>query len=176
MNTEEIVSVLTQDRYVSPIFRGVYPVNRLPSIGDGAFVINTAPDSHPGLHWIAVFVKGAKVEYFDSYGGEPSHRLRRWIGKRKWTTNPIPLQSPLTSVCGQYCIYYLLHRARGIELNTLLMDFGSDLDDNDKLVYDFVDDRFDLKHLTLVDTENFVSQLATARLSDPSIRKTSSGQ
>ena len=55
---------------------------------------------------------------------------------------------------------------------TLLMDFGSDVDDNDKLVYDFVEDRYDLEILTMVDTENVISQLARARLSEPSIRKT----
>ena len=57
-------------------------------------------------------------------------------------------------------------------MTTLLMDFGADVDDNDKLVYDFVEDRYDLKHLTMVDTENVISQLARARLSVPSIRKT----
>ena len=56
-------------------------------------------------------------------------------------------------------------------MTTLLMDFGADVDDNDKLVYDFVEDRYDLKHLTMVDTENVISQLARARLSVPSIRK-----
>ena len=55
---------------------------------------------------------------------------------------------------------------------TLLMDFGADADDKDKLVYDFVHDCYDLKHLTMVDTENVISQLAQARLSVPSIRKT----
>ena len=54
---------------------------------------------------------------------------------------------------------------------TLLMDFGVDVDDNDKLVYDFVHDRYDLKHLMMVDTENVISQLAQARLSVRSIRK-----
>ena len=56
-------------------------------------------------------------------------------------------------------------------MTTLLMDFGADVDDNDKLVYDFVEDRYHLKHLTMVDTENVISQLARARLSVPSIRK-----
>ena len=90
--------------------------------------------------------------------------------------NPIPLQSPLTSVCGQYCIYYLLHRARCIDLRTLLMDFGPDVDDNDKLVYDFVENRYGLDGLTVVDTDKVISQLAQARVTDPSIRKTTSGQ
>ena len=53
----------------------------------------------------------------------------------------------------------------------LLMDFDADVDRNDKLVYDFVKERYDLEHLTLVDTENVIFQLAQARVSDPSIRK-----
>ena len=52
------------------------------------------------------------------------------------------------------------------------MDFGNDVDDNDKVVYDFVEDRYGLEHLTVVDTENVIFQLARARLSVPSIRKT----
>ena len=41
-------------------------------------------------------------------------------------------------------------------MTTLLMDFGADVDDNDKLVYDFMEDCYDLNNLTLVDTENVI--------------------
>ena len=56
------------------------------------------------------------------------------------------------------------------------MDFGADVDDNDKMVYDFVEDGYDLERLTLVDTKKVISQLARARVSDSSIRKMASGQ
>ena len=52
------------------------------------------------------------------------------------------LQSPLTSVCGQYCLYYLLHRARGISLQVILNEFSSDVDWNDQFVYDFIRNRY----------------------------------
>ena len=171
MNSYQLSSILNQDPYTGPMFHGVYPINRVPLMRDGFYVVNTAPDTHPGLHWVALFVKYNSVEYFDSYGGEPPTVLYRWAKKKQWTSNPIPLQSPLTSVCGQYCLYYLLHRARGIDMNTLLMDFDADVDRNDKMVYDFVEDRFDLENLTLVDTDNVISQLAQAHLSNPRIRK-----
>ena len=171
MNSEQLISILKQDPYTASIFRGVYPINRLPTIRNGIYVINTAPDTHPGLHWVAFFVTDSSIEYFDSYGGDPPTALHRWGKKKQWIINPIPLQSPLTSVCGQYCLYYLLHRTRGIDMFELLMDFDADVDRNDKLVYDFVEERYDLEHLTLVDTENVISQLARARVSDPSIRK-----
>ena len=57
-------------------------------------------------------------------------------------------------------------------MTTLLMDFGANVDDNNKLVYDFVQDLYDLNHLTMVDTESVISQWAQARLSVPSIWKT----
>ena len=50
------------------------------------------------------------------------------------------------------------------------------MDDNDKLVYDFVEDGYDLKRLTLVDTVKVISQLARAPVSNSSIRKLVSGQ
>ena len=43
MNTIQLSTILEQDRYVGPIFRGVYPIDQLPTIRDGAYVINTAP-------------------------------------------------------------------------------------------------------------------------------------
>ena len=89
--------------YTAPLFRGVYPNNRLPPICEGLYVIDKAPHTHPGLHWISLFVKESTIVYFDSYGGDPVSTLRRWGKKNQWSTNPGPLQSPLTSVSGQYC-------------------------------------------------------------------------
>lgn len=176
MNSKQLDHILRQDPFVGPLFCGVYPIDRLPPVHDGAYVINTAPALHPGLHWLALIVKGQSIEYFDSYGGKPSPKLRQWARNKSWVCNPTPLQSPFTSVCGQYCVYYLLHRARGFDLVSILMDFGVDVDENDKLVYDFVAKRYDLDHLTLVDTENIILQASYAHLSDPSIRKMKSGQ
>ena len=166
MNSEQLISILKQDPYTASIFRGVYPINRLPPIRNGIYVINTAPDTHPGLHWVALFVTDNSIEYFDSYGGDPPTALHRWGKRKQWITNPIPLQNPLTSVCGQYCLYYLLYRTRRIAMIDLLMDFHADVDRNDKLVYDFVEERYDLEHLTLVDTENVISQLYLIQVSE----------
>ena len=47
MNSQQLVSVLKQDRYTAPLFRGVYPINRLPPIREGLYVVNTAPHTHP---------------------------------------------------------------------------------------------------------------------------------
>ena len=170
MNSEQLISILKQDPYTASIFRGVYLINHLPPIQNGIYVTNTAPDTHPGLHWVALFVIDNSIEYFDIYGDPPT-TLHRWGKKKQWIINPIPLQSPLTLVCGQYCLYYLLHHIWGINMINLLMDFDADVDHNGKLVYDFVEERYDLEHLTLVNNGNVISQLTGARVFDPSIRK-----
>ena len=164
MNTLQILKVLEQDRYVKPLLRGVYAIDTLPKCTNGAYVVNTAPSNHPGKHWVAVFVCNSGVDYFDSYGGEPSSRLKRWCKNRSWSYNPVPLQSPLTSVCGQYCIYYLLHRARSITLDEMLLDFCTDVDHNDQFVFNFLEDRFDIHGLKLIDTEGLIQQLCEAKI------------
>lgn len=175
MNTQQLQHILSSDPHVAPLFFGVFPRDKLPSYKEGVYVINTDPAGKPGEHWVAIYSSPSCVEYFDSYGGDPSIALRRWW-KKTWIANPIPLQSPLSAVCGQYCIYFLLHRARGIDMSTILMDFGPDVDYNDQMVYDFVDERYGLENLKLVDTNGLIMQLARAQTSDPSIRKLVSGQ
>lgn len=172
MNTQQIESILTQDVHVGPEFQGVFARDQIPYFESGSCVINTAPSVQTSGHWIALYVMNKEVEYFDSYGGDVLKSLKRkWKGK-SWISNPIPLQSPLSAVCGQYCIYYLLHRARGLSMSDIVMDFVADVDYNDQVVYEFVQDRYDFD-LKLLDTGGVIKQLARAYISDPRIRNLS---
>ena len=49
-------------------FYGVYPLNRMPILKPGGFIINTQSSNLPGEHWIAVFVKPDVVKVFDPMG------------------------------------------------------------------------------------------------------------
>ena len=51
-------------------FNGVYLRDNLPSIRDGAYVINLDEYSDIGTHWIALYVQNNDVTYFDSFGVE----------------------------------------------------------------------------------------------------------
>ena len=159
MNSEQIECILSKDSHVSPVFRDVYPINRLPPIRNGAFVVNTATSDHPGLHWVAAWVRDDVIEYFDSYALQPSAKLYRWGRGNQWVCNPMALQRTLSAVCGQYCIYFLLHPARGIPMRIVLNDFGPNVDENDKLVFDFVQRSFDYDGLTLLNTDLVVRHL-----------------
>ena len=77
MNTRQLDTLLRQDPAVGPVFRGVHPIDRLPKLKKGAYVINTAPSTHPGQHWVAVYGEDTKMDYFDSYGRYPPKTIRR---------------------------------------------------------------------------------------------------
>ena len=53
-----------------PKFNGYYSSNNLPKIKDGACVINLDDFKSIGTHWIALYVNGNNIIYFDSFGVE----------------------------------------------------------------------------------------------------------
>ena len=169
MNTQQIDSILKHDSRVGPTFHGVYALDELPYFETGTCVINTSPSTEKTGHWVAMFVTDNTAEYFDSYGQEPAINLKRRWWNKSWVTNPVPLQSPLSAVCGHYCIYYLMHKVRGYSMESIVMDFGGDVDYNDEMVHEFIESRFDIK-TKLVDTEGVIRQLARASIYTPSIR------
>ena len=163
MNTSQLRKLLSSDPYVRPLFKGVFARDELKHFKKGTCILNTSPSSEKTGHWIALWIDEDHSEYFDSYGGLPPSFISNMWKKRKWVYNKARLQSPLTAVCGQYCVYYLLHRARGMDMESILRDFDTNADRNDQYVFDFIDDRYVLKDLTLVDTPGFISQIARAQ-------------
>ena len=162
MNTQQIEHVLKRDPIVGVDFRGVFARDQIPYFESGTCVVNTAPSTQSCGHWIALYLTHDKAEYFDSYGKETPRFLTKIWNKKSWISNPVALQSPLSAVCGQYCIYYLLHRARGFPMSLIFLDFGADVDYNDRAVYEFVQNRYDFDNLKLLDTGGFITQLAKA--------------
>ena len=107
-----------------------------------AYVCNTEPRAEEGEHWIAIYLdEGGRGEYFDSYGlpSPPRGAFHNFLNKHSSSSYVLfQLQGPLSGVCGHYCLFYLLHRARGYDLNTIVHMFGNDVRDNDVLVEEFV--------------------------------------
>ena len=124
MNTSQLQSVLFREH----IHGTVCAIDQLPTHIDhfpSAFIINTDEHDEPGEHWVAVyFPESTKAEFFDSYGHLPSYfdeRLVYFLQKANSVIyNTVKLQGPLTPVCGQYCLFYIMHRERGIPADILL--------------------------------------------------------
>ena len=159
MNTQEIRAILANDPFVGPVFQGVYAIDQLSALQLGAYVVNTSASNKNTGHWVAMWVTPYAVEYFDSYGRDPPEKIKRKCRTKQWICNGRFLQSPLSSVCGQYCIYYLLHRARGDGLEKIVKEFDHDVDENDMLVYEFIKEQYDMHKMKYLDTTGIIQQL-----------------
>ena len=60
----------------------------------------------------------------------------------EWEHNKIQLQSAFSTVCGQFCIYYLYHHCRKRTMSSTLNSFVNDKLCNDQIVYDFVGQKY----------------------------------
>jgi len=140
MDTDQIDGLLATDAYTRTVVQDVVSKNGLPTITKlpVAFVCNIHNSDKPGQHWISIYMSDeGRGEYFDSYGRPPNQTFLR-NNCREWTFNDRRLQSPLSNVCGQYCVVYLLYRCRGVPMATFVKSFNTDLVSNDCRVYDLV--------------------------------------
>ena len=137
MNTEEIKRILR--RQCAKDFDGVFSVDTLPD-RPRLLVCNTDPSYRHGRHWVAICVKDARGEYFDSFGRRPSVEFERYMNRhcRYWTFNDKQLQSVVSQFCGHYCICYCVYRSSGINMRKILCSFTSDTALNDVLVHALV--------------------------------------
>ena len=157
MDSLQIETILSGDPHTANVFRGVYPCDKLPKtdiVYPSAYVCNTDPHTERGQHWVALYLDADGYgEHFDSYGSSSTDSqmgeeyLRRFLDRRSidWTYNTKRLQSFHTAVCGQYCLFYLLHRCQGFTLNAIVNTFTDNTLDNDFLVHDFVSQRYHIR-------------------------------
>ena len=150
MNTSQVKCVIQSDSILSTNVLGVFAADEIqlltlqPSTG---IIVNTDPVNKPGKHWVAFFLNQNKtLECFDSYGQSPSTYsvfLRKFIQKFQSTIiNHKRAQSSDTNVCGQYCLFYMMCRCRGYDMDAIVDFFSNDYLTNDQFVYSFVQDRF----------------------------------
>ena len=94
----------------------------------------------PGEHWIALYLTAdGRGDYLYSYDLPPRHAtFRTFMNEHcsEWTHNSKRLQSPLSNVCGHYCVAFLLLRCNGFPMITFINIFGTDLVANDYRVFD----------------------------------------
>ena len=149
---------------LSKIFSGIFPIdkiNKIPLHGDTAVIINTAPSTHKGKHWVAMINLKNKQEYFDSYGISPPIEIKHQLEKRgKYTWNKIQTQGVFSATCGAHCIFFLFHRSKGFSMQDIVKKA------DDKTVTDFVNniyspyDEFDdLDNIVLANQTSTISYL-----------------
>lgn len=128
MDTSQIYAALKTNNKTKHCFYGVYPMDMLPKKSNiwektkankQYLIINTHSSFQPGEHWIALCISknGEANEYFDSYGQKPNEKIEKYLGSYLFITKP--LQGFLTTTCGQWCMYYILHKCYGGTLANL---------------------------------------------------------
>ena len=95
---------------------GVFPVDKLPSrpASHVCYIVNSAPSTSTGEHWMAVRIRPESVEFFDAYGHPPwtYPQLYTWLqslNKKRILHLRQRIQGP-KAFCGAYCYYFLSER------------------------------------------------------------------
>ena len=105
-------------RALGQSFARVYPRDLIPfqlKPYEKVIVVKTDHHDRLGKHLVCLYVNSPLVDYFDSYGMPPLHREIVQFMEQHATremSNPCRYQDWNTSVCGQYCVYYLLQRQK----------------------------------------------------------------
>ena len=114
-----------------------YTIKRRPT----AYIVNTDESKQPGRHWVVFyFPSRGPVEFFDSMGRPPDYYYRRFKrvllnNGRHFMYNDKRLQQQGTVTCGQYCIFYIVHRSRGWSMKRIVHTFDFvNLDYNEQLL------------------------------------------
>lgn len=153
MDALQIDSILRRDPYVGKLnYLGVFPSDEIPKEAIDGYpccaVVNTKPHNHPGMHWVS-FVKDEKNfgTYFSSYGDPPVNFEEMSIVLQscdEWQFNDVQLQTFFSAVCGQYCVFFLTHFARGFSLDSVieLINDSGDTFSNDALIFSYINSRY----------------------------------
>lgn len=108
-------------------------------------IVNTSPSNKPGSHWCAYYFESPyHIEFFDSFG-KPPYAYGFNLNAHHW--NKIKFQSPKSSVCGAYCLYFLYYSSLGLSLGEIQSMFYSNYQfssKNDNKVRKFAQDIFNV--------------------------------
>ncbi len=150
MNSQEISRVLSENRITQNVFQGVYAADTLPAKFEklpAAVVINTDPAKDSGQHWVSLFqdIIGP-AEFFDSFGNTPDfYSIQLPFLQNGFVVQDLKIQSDLSTVCGQYCMFFIYHKCLGRSFSDIVKLFSTNKMANDHMVCEFINREFSLK-------------------------------
>lgn len=138
MDGGQLRKILSRDQCLKVNFRGIFARDRVPRcLLPGFYIWNTGLFASAGEHWVAIYVtEDHNVEFFDSFGKSP--KFYGWDISQSINYNKKPLQSLDSDVCGMYCLFFLYFRCRGLNMDAILANFGSNRRENDNFVKQFM--------------------------------------
>ena len=147
MNDKELVQLVNSDPWTEHHFKGVFPFNSVPELNRGQEFAIVNIDNH----WIVVYRENkVTLQVFNSLGSESAvktvlrnnYSLVKDIHQVSYSTTPF--QGTDSTSCGQFCVYFIVNRLRYTHESfqeILARCFSSDVDENEKRVAQFVEER-----------------------------------
>lgn len=148
MSNSRITSICTGHDHTKPLFRGVFPINKLAAIeikDDPPFfyIFNTVSDTIKiSGHWTCVFRnEDYSTNFFDSLGNPPRGDILDFILKLggAYTHNVHRYQGYRSTSCGEITLFYADLKCQGYEDSDVLNTFSTThLKLNDSLTQAYV--------------------------------------
>lgn len=145
---------MRSDPHTADIFEGVFAADTLPrrlKKKPALLIVNTDPIRKPGAHWQAISIdKHGRGEFFCSYGLAPfikSHRKFLDRVCKSWQYNPVAMQAVDSSVCGHYCLLYLILKAHGYSLSDFVNMFFDENENKNDAVVEYIVDHYTDNHV-----------------------------
>jgi len=150
MDTNTLRCIVNCNRILSQVIR-VFSADEIPKRVTSfpiAWIINTDKKSDPGKHWVVFYISSNhEGEFFDNYGQKPSFYSDKF--QTFFTANNLALlhndkrlQSEESKTCGHYCIYFLVNRCRGFQMDDIIRTFSNNYNNNDLFVSDVIRSTF----------------------------------
>ena len=148
MNEDEITSVLENCGITQKFFAGVVSQDQLSLLQPSRpsfYIVNTDTEGGPGLHWTSIFVtKDNCCEFFYSLAKPPGQYSDNFVdflieNGPNYLMSTKQIQSFDSTACGQFCIFYAVHRCLAYSFEEIIDMFSAtDLLSNDIKVRKFV--------------------------------------
>jgi len=146
LQTDDLVRCLWDDPYTHQHYGGVLAIDDLPSSPlykqKCVYIINTDPQHSPGQHWLLIYFQPDSAEFLDSLGHDIEYyspKLKDFVfnNRSSYICNDYTYQCKYSDVCGYYCVYFAILRAREIPFVDILCMFTDDCAYNDHIVTSF---------------------------------------
>ena len=150
MNTRQITQLVKNNERTRNSFVGVFAADHVPKhprkLKPRSYIANTDRSDKPGQHWVCLFFPtNGLPEFFDSYGFPPQREFHQILGSNYKYSKGF-YQFPLSSTCGQYCIFYIHQRCSEKSMEDIVARFNTstNLLENDVLVNSTVEREFNV--------------------------------
>ncbi|GFY49066.1 hypothetical protein TNIN_487641 [Trichonephila inaurata madagascariensis] len=133
-------------------FKGVFSADRIPDLRQwekASVIVNTQISVGEYGHWLTLYYKDNKLEFFDSFGRHFAEfqYISDYVKQfPDVVSNTIQIQNISSVVCGLYCIFFTLLRDLNYEMNQILKglsDLGKDRDQHLYNLYTIFNNVFD---------------------------------